>query len=631
MPSALPCSRCRCVALVSLLALAFTAAPARLFAEQDLATYDAQADALLAKMTLAEKVGQMTQPELSSLGNLDDVANLFVGSVLSGGGSDPKAGNSVEAWTDVVDNCIKKSLTTRLKIPVLYGIDAVHGHGNVQGTVVFPHHIGLGCANDPKLTEEIGRITAAEVRATGIQWGFGPCVTVPQDDRWGRTYEGYSEDPAICGPLGAAEVRGMQGTVLSADPLRILACAKHYAGDGGTSAEVRKDTFHNNEDRLALDQGDSKVDEATFRRIHLAPYPASVDAGVGSIMPSYSSWNGVKMSANKHLMTDVLKDEMGFKGFLISDYNAIDQITPSYREAVKISINAGMDMVMVPKRYREFVTELTSLAESGEVPMTRIDDAVRRILRVKAAMGLLDPDRNQLADRELAAQVGSKEHRATGRQAVRESLVLLKNDGTLPITKDSVAQIFVAGRGADDVGIQCGGWTVEWQGKPGEITDGTTILEGLKEVAGDGAEIVYDADGGAADGEGAKGSDVAIVVIGEMPYAEGTGDDADLAISDADQALVKKVTDTGVPTVVVILSGRPLILGKVLDQADALVAAWLPGTEAGGIADVLLGKAQFAGKLSFTWPASVDQEPINKGDGKPGAQFAFGYGLTYEN
>ena len=611
-----------CVGLMAL-------APVAQASGKKLSAYDPQVNQILAKMTLAEKVGQMTQAELSALGESNDVADLFLGSVLSGGGSDPKAGNSVVAWTDAVDKCIGKSVTTRLKIPVLYGIDSVHGNANVEGAVVFPHHIGMGCANDAKLMEEIGRITALETRATGIQWGFGPCVAVPQDDRWGRTYEGFSEDPAICGALGAAEVRGMQGDSLSADPRRVLACAKHYAGDGGTAAEVRLDKFHNNESRLSLDQGDVKVDEPTFRRIHLAPYPLSVDAGVGSIMPSYSSWNGQKMSGHTRLLTDVLKGEMGFEGFLISDYDALDQVATDFRAAIKISINAGMDMVMVPNKYKEFIKHLTSLAESGEVPPARIDDAVRRILRVKAAMGMLDPKGNYLADQKLHEKVGSAEHRAVAREAVGKSLVLLKNgpqgDGALPFSTKT-RKILVAGKAGNDIGLQCGGWTIDWQGKAGATTAGTTIFEGLKEVAGADHEVFY-----SADGEGAADADAAIVVIGETPYAEGAGDDADLGISDADQALVKKVAAAGKPTVVVLISGRPLILGDVLDEADAVVAAWLPGSEGAGVADVLLGKTPFTGKIAFTWPASVDQEPINKGDGKSGAQFDFGYGLTYED
>lgn len=587
-----------------------------------LSTFDNQIEPILAKMSLAEKVGQMTQAELSALGDLHDVSELGLGSVFSGGNSDPKAGNSVQAWTDAVDNCMQKSLDTRLKIPILYGIDAVHGHANVQGTVVFPHHIGLGCTRNAKLVEDIGRITANEMRATGINWGFGPCVTVPQDDRWGRTYEGFSEDPAVCGELGAAETRGMQGSELSPDPQRVLACAKHFAGDGGAEAAIRADKFHDNQVRLAVDQGDSTVDDATFRRLHLSSYPPAVNAGVGSIMPSYSSWNGIKCSANEYLLTQILKGEMGFEGFLISDYDAVDQITPDYKEAIKISVNAGMDMVMISKRYKEFIKDLTELVESGEVPMSRIDDAVRRILRVKAAMGLLTPGVNVAADRSLQAKIGSPEHRAVARQAVRESMVLLKNnDGTLPIK--NAGRIFVAGRGADDIGLQCGGWTVDWQGKQGPITKGTTILQGLKEVAGD-STVDF-----SAEGEGAAGADVAVVVIGETPYAEGNGDSAEIAVTEADKALVKKVAGSGVPTVVVVLSGRPIILGDVLEHADALVAAWLPGTEGSGVADVLLGRFAPTGKLSFTWPRSADQEPINRGDGKDGALFDFGYGLTF--
>jgi beta-glucosidase len=587
-------------------------------------SFDPQADAVLAKMTLAEKVGQMTQAELTELDDLGEIASLSLGSVLSGGDSDPKAGNGVKAWTDAIEACQKAAVKSRLKIPILYGVDAVHGHSNVEGAVIFPHNVALGCTRDAALVEEIGRITALEARATSANWAFAPCVTVPQDDRWGRTYEGFSEDPSVCGELGAAAVRGMQGTSL-ADAQRVLACAKHYAGDGGTVAEVRRDAFHENQVRLALDQGDVRCDEATFRRIHLAPYPPCVAAGVGSIMPSYSSWNGVKCSIHKQLMTDVLKGEMGFEGFLISDFNALDQVAPDFREAVKLSINAGMDMVMVPSKYREFIKHLTSLAESGEVPMSRIDDAVRRILRVKAAMGLLDPAFNPEADRSLHAQVGCEAHRRTAREAVRKSLVLLKNaGGALPLSK-SEGRILVSGVGADDMGMQCGGWTIAWQGKMGAIpTGGKTILAGLRELGG--AERVLHS----ADGAGCQAADVNVVVVGETPYAEGKGDSDALALSDADHALVKRVAAAGKPLVVVVLSGRPVILADVLEEADAVVAAWLPGSEGQGVADVLFGEAPPVGKLSFTWPTSVADEPLNAGDGKPGALFPLGFGLSYQ-
>src|SRR6202050_601005 len=333
-----------------------------------LSSYDAQIKPLLASMTLDEKVGQMTQPDQDFIKDLSDIENLELGSVLSGGSSDPKEGNSLKAWTDLYDRSQQHTQNSRLKIPLLYGVDAVHGHSNLLNAVIFPHNIGLGCTRNPALIEKVERVTAEEVRATGIQWAFAPCVTVPQDIRWGRTYEGFSEDPEVVKELAGPAVRGFQGTDL-ANPLAVLACAKHFIGDGGTAfGSAPRDT--------GLDQGDTRVDEATLRRIHLPGYIEAVKAGVGSIMPSYSSWNGVKCSASKRLLTEILKQELGFQGFLISDYNAIDQITPDYKKDAQIAVNAGMDMVMVTKRYPELFANLKALVQEGKVPVSRIDDAV---------------------------------------------------------------------------------------------------------------------------------------------------------------------------------------------------------------------------------------------------------------
>jgi beta-glucosidase len=597
-------------------------------------SYDAQIQPLLDQMTLEEKVGQMTQPELGHLkGHPEDIEKYHVGSVLSGGGSDPESGNSLEAWTDAYDECQKHALKTRLGIPILYGVDAVHGHNNVIGAVMFPHHIGLGCTHDPELVEEIGRVTADEVRATGINWTFAPCVTVPRDERWGRTYEGFAEEPQLVAKMGEAMVRGLQGDRLR-DPLSVLACAKHFVGDGGTSArsgEYRQGTTafgpdgSNGHTSMKLDQGNTRVDEATLRSVHLAPYLPAIEAGVGTIMPSYSRWNGVKCSGNKFLLTDVLKNELGFEGFLISDYNAIDQIDPDYKRAVEISINAGMDMAMAPNTYKQFYTTLLELVHEGRVPESRINDAVLRILRVKAAMGLLDKSRSPLADRSLHESFGSPDHRKVAREAVRESLVLLKNDhDTLPLAKHA-ARIHVGGKSADDIGNQCGGWTVEWQGKSGNVTTGgTTILQAIQDTVAQGTRVTF-----AKDGSGAKGADVGVLVIGEEPYAEGNGDTAKLALAAEDVKAFENMKSAGIPVVVVLVSGRPLILKPIFDRADAIVAAWLPGTEGQGVADVLFGDYAPTGKLSFTWPKSEEQIPINVGDSKYDPQFPYGFGLTY--
>jgi beta-glucosidase len=600
-----------------------------------LTAHDAEIRQIVGKMTIEEKVGQMTQPDLGAIKDFNDIKSLCLGSVLSGGGSDPKSGNALDDWANTYRICQNKALETRLAIPLLYGVDAVHGHNNVLGAVVFPHNIGLGCTRNPRLVEETCRITALEVRATGIQWSFAPCVTVPRDIRWGRTYEGYSEDPAVVASLGAAAVRGLQGSNLS-NRTAVVGCAKHFVGDGGT-------TFGTASQEGWLDQGDTRIDEATLRAVHMAGYPAAIDAGVATIMPSYSSWNGVKCSGSKYLLTDLLKKELGFEGFVISDYNAIDQIvrpirnsatvagnhapgpisTAEYKKCIEISINAGMDMVMVTERYREFITLLLELVAEGKVPMSRIDDAVTRILRVKYASGLIDRRANLMPDEDLKIRFGSKEHRGVARRAVAETIVLLKNSGNLLPLGTSARRIHVAGRGADDMGIQCGGWTIDWQGKVGNVTTGgTTILEAIGKSAGAKSRVSF-----SIDGSDAKGADVGIVVVSEQPYAEMKGDREHLGLSDEDAEVFARVKDAGIPVIVLVLSGRPLILGEVAEQADAIVAAWLPGSEGDGVADVLFGVAPFKGKLSFSWPRSMDQIPLEKmKDGD--ALFPLGYGLT---
>ncbi len=602
-----------CVAMIILFTVSCST-PSR---NKPLSFYDPQVKELLSKMTLDEKIGQMTQAEHGELRDITDVENYYLGSILSGGGADPNQGNSLSAWTDLYDSYQKQALKTRLGIPLLYGIDAVHGHSNVVGAVIFPHNIGLGCTRDPELVEKVARITALEVRATGINWTFSPCVTVPQDVRWGRTYEGFSENPELVKTLGEAAVRGFQASNLSS-PLSILACAKHFAGDGGTEFGSARQT-------KMLDQGDIRLDEQTFRKIHVLPYVAAVRAGVGSIMPSYSSWNGLKCSANKHLLTEILKEELGFEGFLISDYTAIQQVHPDYKTAVGISINAGMDMAMEPRRYREFITNLKELVEEGKVPISRIDDAVTRILRAKFAMDLMEKNTSVFADRDLHKQFGSAEHREIARQAVRKSLVLLKNNSnTLPISK-KIKRIHVSGKSADDIGNQCGGWTIHWQGRSGNVTTGgTTVLQAIKSIVSAQTEVTF-----TEDGTSAEGADIGIVVIGERPYAEGPGDIANPVLSQEDIEAVSNLKKTGIPVVVILFSGRPLIINEVLEQADAFIVAWLPGTEGQGIADVLFGDYKPTGKLSYTWPRSVSQIPIHISDSNDEPLFKYDFGLTY--
>jgi beta-glucosidase len=588
--------------------------------QQYLLTHEREVGALLAQMTLDEKIGQMTQPDQLFLASETDVATYHLGSLLSGGDSDPKRSNSFADWREMIDRYQAQTRASRLKIPLLYGVDAVHGHNNVVGATVFPQQIGLGATRDATLVEEIARVTAREVRATGANWSFAPCVTVPRDERWGRSYEGFAEDTALVRELGAAAVRGLQGRDLG-DPQRVAACAKHYAGDGGTAWGSGRNG--------RLDQGDLRVDEATLRAIHLPPYQDAIAAGVATIMPSYSSWNGVKCSGSHRLLTEILKDELGFQGFVISDYAAIDQLPGDYRSDIKQSIGAGMDMVMVPDKFKEFIATLKSLVQAGEVETARIDDAVRRILRVKFAMGLMPPNPSLTADRSLEAGFGSAEHRALARRAVRQSLVLLKNEKhTLPLAK-TAKRLHVAGRGADDMPMQAGGWTVHWQGlhapgrKPEEIP-GTTILAGIRAAVSPATRVTF-----SKDGSGAEGADAVVVVVGEEPYAEGAGDRTDLSLGQEDQGAIAVAKKAGVPLVVVLLSGRPMVVTEELAEADAFVAAWLPGTEGAGVADVLFGDHKPTGKLPMSWPRSMAQIPINVGDRPYDPLFAYGYGLTY--
>jgi beta-glucosidase len=549
--------------------------------------HNRQVDALLAQMTLDEKIGQMVQVDSSALKDKADVKKYFLGSVLSGGSSDPATGNTAQDWLDFVNEFQNQALQTRLKIPLLYGIDAVHGHNNIDGAVIFPHNIGMGATHDAKLVERAARVTAEEVAGTGIRWAFGPCLAVPQDAHWGRTYEGYGDNAALVSELGAAAVTGLQGKKLSAEPGLVLACAKHFIGDGGT--------------QNGKDQGDTVCDEATLRKVFLPPYRAAIKAGVGSIMVSYSSWNGVKMHGNKYLLTDVLKNELGFQGFLVSDWAAIDQLSPDYKNDIEQSINAGLDMVMIPNgpdkpnNYLEFIDDLKSLVADGKVPQTRIDDAVRRILRIKFQLGIFV---STATDPALTAAIGSPEHRAVAREAVRESLVLLKDEKhILPLSK-KIKTLAVVGVAADDLGIQCGGWTIDWQGRRGNVTHGgTTLLAAIRQTVSPETQITFSPDAGDL-----KNADAVIAVVGELPYAEMKGDRRELNLSAADLALIAKAKAGGAPVVTILFSGRPLILNSALADSDAFVAAWLPGTEGLGMTDVLFGDYKFTGKLSRNWP-----------------------------
>ena len=589
-------------------------------AQSALSGYDPRVRPLLASMTLAEKIGQMTQAEQNALKE-GDIEKYFLGSLLCGGGSDPKAGNSLEAWTDMYDGFQRQAVKTRLAIPVLFGVDAVHGHNNVLNAVIFPHNIGLGCTRNPTLVEQAARITAEEVRATGFHWAFAPCIAVARDERWGRTYEGFGETAELAQMFGAAAVKGLQRNDLN-HPLSVLACAKHFVGDGGTT--MGTGGFNRAQTRL-LDQGDTRVSEADLRKIHLPGYVSAVKAGTGSIMVSYSSWNGVKASASKRLLTEILKQELGFEGFLISDYNAISQIDPDFKKSIEISINAGMDMAMEPNDYPRFFALLSELVNEGRVSAARIDDAVTRILRVKFAMGLMDKGRSPLADRRLHRSFGSAEHRQVARDCVRQSLVLLKNERkTLPLAKN-LTRLHVAGKSADDIGNQCGGWTIDWQGKSGNVTTGgTTILKAIQGAVSPATKVTF-----SVDGTGAEGATAGVIVIGETPYAEGVGDREDLSLSTEDLSVIHNMARAGIPLVAILLSGRPMIINQALSECDAFMAAWLPGTEGQGVADVLFGDYRPSGKLSCSWPRSMAQIPINIGDADYDPLFKYGYGLSY--
>jgi beta-glucosidase len=574
--------------------------------------YDQQVQTLLAQMTLDEKIGQMTQADSEALTNRADVQQYFLGSVLSGGGHSPPE-NTAQGWLNSCDEFRSWALKTRLKIPLLYGIDAVHGHNNVDGAVIFPHNIGLGATRNPALVERAARVVAEEVAGTGIQWAFAPCIAVARNERWGRTYESFGESPALVSELGAAEIRGFQGGQLS-DPTSVLACAKHFLADGGTSDGV--------------DQGNTVCDEATLRTMFLAPYVEAIQAGAASVMVSYSSWNGAKMHGNKELLTGVLKGELGFKGFLVSDWAAIDQLSPDFKSDVADSINAGLDMVMVPygpgkpHNYVEFVEDLKALVAEGKVPPSRIDDAVARILRIKYQMGLFD---RTGPNPELTAAVGSVEHRAVARECVQQSLVLLKNaNHALPLSKH-IKHLRVMGQAADDIGLQCGGWTISWQGQAGPaLHGGTTLLAAIRKTVASDVEVTFSATNGSAGG-----ADAVVVVVGEKPYAEGKGDRRDLRLSTNDLALIAKAKETGVPVITVLISGRPLILEAALEMSDAFVAAWLPGTEGQGVADILFGNEKPTGKLPRAWPLNNEQLSTSANPAeKP--LFPFGFGLTYE-
>ena len=574
---------------------------------------------LISSMTLEEKIGQMTQVDYRYLQDVTDINKYFLGSILSGGGSTPPI-NQPSSWVDLYNRFQEQALKTRLKIPLIYGIDAVHGHNNVVGATIFPHNIGLGCANDEKLIKEIAVATAVEIQATGLDWTFSPCLAVAQDERWGRTYESFSEDPDIVTKLGVATVQGYQmGNSLSKKS--VLACAKHYVGDGNT-------VFGTGGNNYKIDRGDVVLDESELRSKYIKPFKESIKQGVGSIMISYNSWHGKKLHGHKYLINDILKQELGFKGFVVSDWAGINEIDKDYKASIIKSINAGIDMVMVPgslnpdhDSYDDFIRLAIESVKEGSIPMNRIDDAVTRILKIKKKIGLFD---GPIKKPQNTNMVGSKKHRELARESVRKSIVLLKNENKLlPIGKSGKKITFV-GEHADNIGYQCGGWTITWQGGSGDITPGTSILDAFKATIRDTNDISY-----SIDGVNIPDTDIIIAVIGEKPYSEGWGDRKSLDLSKENKKILKRVKEKNLPYLIILVSGRPMLIEDEIKDCDAFIAVWLPGTEGAGIADVIFGDHAPTGKLSMSWPRSMDQLPINIGDKIYNPLFPFGYGLSY--
>lgn len=584
------------------------------------AATEAKVTALMKQMTLEEKIGQMIQADIGSI-KPEDLRRYPLGSILAGGSSPPLGSpdrSPAAAWvaTSRAFNAVAlEKRAGHVAIPLMFGVDAVHGDNNVVGATLFPHNSALGAMRDPALIRRIGAVTAEETAAAGIDWAFGPTLAVPQDDRWGRAYEGYSEDPAVVAAYAGAMIEGLQGVPGQEGIQRghVAASPKHFLGDGGT--------------RDGVDQGDTQVDEETLIKVHGAGYPPAIKAGAMTVMASFSSWNGQKMHGNHSLLTDVLKGRMGFEGFVVGDWNGHGQVPGCTNSDCPATFAAGLDMAMAPDSWKGMFDTTLAAVKAGKLPMARVDDAVRRILRVKMKLGLFDPARPWEA---RGATVGSAEHRAVAREAVAKSLVLLKNNGVLPVKAS--ANILVVGDAADDIGRQAGGWTLSWQGDGNTNADfpgATSIYAGIAAAA--------KAGGGTAtlsrNGSFTAKPDVAIVVFGEQPYAEMRGDVRTLEFEAGDKqslALLKKLKAAGVPTVSVFLSGRPLWVNPELNQSDAFVAAWFPGSEGAGVADVLVGgKRDFTGKLSFSWPKNAGQFTLNKGAPGYDPLFPFGYGLSY--
>ena len=541
-------------------------------------TTESAIDALLSRMTVDQKVGQLIQADISAI-KAGDLEKYPLGSILAGGNSGPYGDERASAakWVQLVREFRDASTKAGARIPILFGVDAVHGHSNLPEATIFPHNIGLGAARDVDLIERIGAATAAEISGSGIEWTFAPTLAVPQDLRWGRTYEGYSSDPSLIARYAHAMTLGLQGRLVAGEPLkanRVAATAKHFLADGGTVD--------------GRDQGDARISEAEMVATHAAGYPAAIDAGALTVMASFSSWNGIKNHGNRSLLTDILKERMGFAGLVVGDWNGHGQVAGCSATDCASAINAGLDLFMAPDSWKGLYDSTLKSARGGRIPAARIDDAVRRILRVKFKLGLMGDAPTMRGDTSL---VGTADHLALAREAVSKSLVLLKNNqGTLPIRKG--ARVLIAGAGADNMAMQAGGWTITWQGtdtKAEDFRNGQTIGRAISDA------VV--ANGGIAalspQGTFSAKPDVAIIVIGEKPYAEFEGDVPDLAFrpQPGDVDMIKRLKSQGIRIVVVFLSGRPMFAGNLINQADAFVAAWLPGTQGRGVADVLVAGA----------------------------------------
>jgi len=549
---------------------------------------DQRIEDLLGRMTEAEKIGQLALVEKNSIQKPSDIAHYGLGAVISGGGGYPQP-NTPAGWLEMVRDLQEQALTTRLGIPLLYGVDALHGHANVMGATVFPHAIALGAAHDDDLVYRVAQATTREMVATGIHWNFAPNLDVVQDSRWGRTYETYGSDTELVTRLGRAFVEGTQSS--SSLGGLAIATAKHYLGAGAMAWGSSS-----NPD-FKIDQGDTLVEEGILRRDHLPPFTAAIEAGVSVVMVGLNSWDDVKLSANAYLLTDLLKNELGFQGLVVSDWYGVYEIPSNTYQDLVTAINAGVDMVMLPFDYRTFTNNFHQALQSGDIDPRRLDDAVRRVLRAKFMAGLFE---NPSADGSGLADVGSSAHRDLAREAVRRSLVVLQDrDTLLPVSPD-VKEVIVAGSSSHNLGRQMGGWSIEWQGIDGNWVAGTTILDGIKAAVSESTIVDWSSEG--LFPQRKEKADVGIAVVGESPYAEGWGDRENPSLSDEDLETIRRVQTASQRLLVIIVSGRPLELPPEAGQWDAVVAAWLPGSEGEGVADAIFGTVPFTGRLPLPWP-----------------------------